>query len=116
MILIRGAALGLLLSVGGAVVAFYAWGSTAIVPCVAFGLLATLVQLGATRLVLAARADQFGVFAQRWAIGMLLRLVGVALIPVAALASPPLFPAQPAAFGYLAVLLPLLYWETRLVR
>jgi hypothetical protein len=116
MILIRGLGLGALLTAGVTVIALLVWGGPAAGATLAFGLLATTVQLGATRLVLTARGDRFGVFAQRWAMGMLLRLAGVACIPLAALLSPRLFPAQPAALGFLAVLLPLLYWETRLVK
>jgi len=116
MMLLRGGAMGVLLSVAIGVLAALVWGPRALWPALTFGLVATVVQLGATRLVLAARADRFGVFAQRWAMGMMLRLLGVALIPVAVLLARPFFPPQPSAVGYLGVLLPLLYWETRLVR
>lgn len=95
---------------------FAVWGRNAVLATVTFGLVATAIQLASARMVLAARDGRFQVFAQRWALGMLLRLAGVALIPVAVLTARPLFPPHAAAVGYLGVLLPLLYWETRLVR
>ena len=91
------------------------WGVAAVPSAVLFGLLATSIQVAAARIVLRASDERFGVFAQRWAVGMLLRLAGVALIPLALLAAPTLFAPLPVATGFLGVLLPLLYWETRLV-
>ena len=41
---------------------------------VTFGLVATTIQLVSTRMVLAARGARFELFAQKWALGMLLRL------------------------------------------
>jgi hypothetical protein len=77
---------------------------------------ATAVQVIAWRVVLPARRAAFGEFARRWGIGMALRLLGVVLIPVAAVLAPETLPPRPAALGYLGVLLPLLLWEIRLVR
>lgn len=109
--------IGLLLTVAVSGLAFAIWGAEAVPASVTFGLVATAIQLASARMVVpAARDGRFQMFAQRWAMGMLLRLAGVALIPVAVLAARPLFLPQAAAVGYLGVLLPLLYWETRLVR
>jgi len=116
MILLRGGLWGAMFAAVAAVVAGLVWGSRGAFAAATFGLVATAVQLGAIRLVLAPRGERFAVFAQRWAMGMLLRLAGVALIPVAVLAARAWFPPQATALGYLGVLLPLLYWETRLVR
>ncbi len=52
----------------------------------------------------------------RWGMGMGLRLLGVMLFAAAVLANRELFPPLPTAFGYLGVLLPLLFMEARLVR
>lgn len=114
--LLRGGFLGVMLTAAAGALAFAVWGQAALLPSVTFGLVATTIQLASTRMALAARHAGFGVFAQRWALGMLLRLGGVALIPVAVLAARAQFRPEPAALGYLVVLLPLLYWETRLVR
>ena len=108
--------LGLMLTAVAGTLAVIVWGASAVPAAVGFGLLATAIQVGATRLVLRASGERFGVFAQRWAMGMGLRVAGVALIPIAALAAGTMFPPQPAALGYLVVLLPLLFWETRLVK
>lgn len=116
MILLRGGFVGLVLTAAMGSLAVALWGWDAAPASATFGLIATAVQLAAARMMIAARDGRFQLFAQRWAFGMLLRLAGVALIPVAALAARPLFPPQAAALGYLGVLLPLLYWETRLVR
>jgi hypothetical protein len=114
--LLRGGFVGMLLTAAAGVLAFALWGPRAILPSVTFGLVAMTIQIVSTRMVLVARGARFELFAQRWALGMLLRLAGVALIPVAALAARAQFEPVPAAVGYLIVLLPLLYWETRLVR
>ena len=111
-VLRRGVALTALMAVLAAIV----WGPAAVPSAALFGLLATSIQVAATRIVVRAGAERFGVFAQRWAVGMLLRLAGVALIPLALLAAPAWFAPLPVATGFLGVLLPLLYWETRLVR
>ena len=114
--LLRGGIVGLLLTAAVGGLAFAIWGTGAVPASVTFGLVATAIQLASARMVVAARDGRFQMFAQRWALGMLLRLAGVALIPIAVLAARPLFLPQAAAVGYLGVLLPLLYWETRLVR
>lgn len=81
---------------------------------VAFGLLATGIQLFAARIVrrlgVPATPDRLKVYA----IGMALRIGGVALIGVAVTIDRATFPPGPSALGYLGTLLPLLWLETRL--
>lgn len=92
------------------------WGRSAVVPGVAFGMLATAIQLAAVALLKSATSQPFGTLMARWGVGMGLRLLGVVLFAVAALANRELFPPLPTAFGYLGVLLPLLFTETRFLR
>jgi hypothetical protein len=116
VVLVQGGLAGVLLSAAVAAVAWVVWGSGAATAAAAFGLVATAIQFASARLVIVARGARFPLFAQRWAWGMLLRLAGVALIPIAGLLARETFPPPAASLGYLGVLLPLLYWETRLVR
>ena len=81
-----------------------------------FGAIATGIQLLAARLArrigIAASIDQLRVYA----IGTVLRFAGVGMIGVVALTTGEGFSFSGAALGYLGVILPLLYLETRLGR
>ncbi len=94
--------------------AWLLWGQAAVTAAVVFGGLATVIQLFAARLVrrLGVRAtpDRLRVYA----IGMVLRIGGVAVMGVAMTIDRVTFPPGPAALGYLGTLLPLLWLETRL--
>ncbi len=92
------------------------WGLAGAKAALLFGVVATVIQLLADRL-----ARQVGVPAtidrlRVYAIGVVLRFGGVALIAVAAFLGGERFSFQGAALGYLGVMLPLLYLETRLAR
>jgi hypothetical protein len=91
-------------------------GSPAVVPGLAFGGLATLIQVVADRLVARRVQGPVGEFGRGYAAGMGLRLVGVVLMAIAIVAAPALFPPLPTAFGFLGVLVPLLFMEMRLAR
>lgn len=95
---------------------WWAWGREALVPGITFGLLATVIQLVAVAVVRPAMSQPFGRLIARWGLGMGFRLVGVVLFAVAVVIDRRLFPPLPTAFGYLGVLLPLLYTETRFLR
>lgn len=107
---------GLLLTALVTALMALAWGSAALVPGVTFGALATGIQLFAAGLIRPVRDQPFGKLMARWGMGMGLRLLGVMLFAAAVLANRDLFPPLPTALGYLGVLLPLLFMETRLVR
>jgi uncharacterized membrane protein len=81
-----------------------------------FGAIATGIQLLAARLArrigIAASIDQLRVYA----IGTVLRFAGVGMIGVVALTAGEGFSFSGAALGYVGVILPLLYLETRLGR
>lgn len=80
----------------------------------AFGVVATAIQLFAARVVrrlgVPATPDRLRIYA----IGMALRVGGVALIGTAVTIDRAMFPPGPSALGYLGTLLPLMWLETRL--
>jgi hypothetical protein len=84
---------------------------------VAFGLLATTIQfVAAKQTAKVPREADFAAFAKGWAAGMGLRVLGVVVLAVVCSTWPGTFPAIGAAIGYLGVLLPLLFLETRVPR
>jgi hypothetical protein len=98
---------------GGLVAGF---GPEALIPGVSFGLLATAIQLAATRWLVAARGQPFAGLVRALGYGMGLRFAGVFAFLVAALAAPALFPPLPTALAYVGVLVPLLFSDLRTVR
>jgi hypothetical protein len=93
-----------------------AFGPRAVPPAIGFGLLATLIQVGAVAVLRQAAGEQYATFLKRYAIGMGLRLLGVTVMAVAIVARRDLFLPLPTAFGFLGVLVPLLFLEARLTR
>ncbi len=79
-----------------------------------FGVLATGIQLFAARIArrlgVPATPDRLRVYA----IGLVLRVGGVAVMGMAMTIDRVTFPPGPVALGYLGTLLPLLWLETRL--
>jgi hypothetical protein len=93
-----------------------AFGRGALLPALAFGALATLIQAVADRLLarrLGAPAADFG---RGYVAGTALRLGGIVAMTLAVVAAPALFPPLPTALGFLGVLVPLLFMEMRLAR
>jgi hypothetical protein len=82
----------------------------------AFGLLATALQTAAVAVMPRAIEGAPGPLFRRHGIGMALRLAGVLAIPAAVLADRERFPPLPAAFGFVGVLVPLLFLQARLFR
>jgi hypothetical protein len=107
---------GLALTVLVTAVLRWAAGPQAIVPGLVFGALATGLQATAFAVVRPVLGAAFHRLLKRWAIGMALRLFGVAVFTVAVILDRSTFPPVPTAFGYIGVLLPLLFMETRLLR
>jgi hypothetical protein len=95
---------------------WWVWGRGAVVPGITFGLLATVIQLAAVAVLRPATSQPFGRLMARWGMGMGFRFVGVLLFALAVVLDRQLFPPLPTAFGYLGVLVPLLYTETRFLR
>jgi hypothetical protein len=92
------------------------WGPQAAFAAGIFGAFALLIQLAAIALIQPVKTAAPKLFIKRWGIGMGLRFLGVVAIAVAAGLDPAHFPPIPAAIGFLGVLLPLLFFEVRLVR
>lgn len=92
-------------------------GRQAMVAAAAFGGMATAIQIVAMALAgpKIGQADFRGLLA-RWAVGTGLRLVGVVAVAVAVVVNRERFPPLPTALGYLAVLVPLLFFEVRRFR
>ena len=110
------AAAGAGLTVGVTALLLLAYGRPALVPAIVFGLLATLIQVVADRFVARRLQAPVGEFGRGYVAGMGLRLAGIVLMAVAIVAAPGLFPPLPTAFGFLGVLVPLLFMEMRLAR
>lgn len=93
-----------------------AFGRDAVVPGVVFGTLATGIQGAAVAALRPAVHQPFERFVARWSVGMGLRMAGVMLFVVAVVVDRGHFPPLPTALGYLGVLVPLLFTETRFLR
>jgi hypothetical protein len=106
----------LLLSVLVAGAAWLAWGSQAAFAAGVFGALATLIQLASIALIQPVRQGSIQRFITRWGAGMGLRFLGIVAIAVAAGLDRAHFPPLATALGFLAVLIPLLFFEVRLIR
>lgn len=92
------------------------WGRQGAIATGCFGAVATGVQLVAAQ-VMARQGGPVGVDRLKvYIIGVLLRLVGVAVMGGAIALDRNRFPAGPTAMGYVGAILPLLYLETRLTR
>lgn len=111
----RHGALGILLSagIGGAVWLVAGMGPAQ--AALAAGLLATAIEVAAVTALRPALRPPYEGLLQRWALGLALRMVGVAVVGWAVLGWRERFPVLPTALGFVGVLLPLLGLEMRLV-
>ena len=107
---------GLVLTAAATAVSGLIWGSEALLPAASFGLLATVIHIAAVTLLKPGLKGPFNKLMARWAMGLGLRLLGVVIFAVVVLFERDLFPALPAAVGFIGVLLPLLFSEMRLIR
>jgi len=107
-----GAGLTLIVLVGMTLV----WGERAGVAGAVFGALATVLQTIAVLAMKPAIGAHHTTMFKRYGAGLALRMLGVVAIPVAVLSAREWFPPLAAAFGYLGVMVPLLFYETRLFR
>jgi hypothetical protein len=112
---VRQAAAGLVLTAGVGAVCWWLGGRSAALAGGAAGLAATAIEVTALRLLTPALVPPFGRLIRRWAYGLGLRLGGVGLVGLAVLRWPVRFPPLPTALGFVAVLIPLLFGEMRMV-
>ncbi len=91
-------------------------GAAAAIASLMFGMVAIAIQVVAVGLAKPVVTAPYAVFLTRWAAGMGLRIGGVVLFAVAVLVDAERFPPLPAAFGYLGVLIPLLFMETKFLK
>ena len=92
------------------------WGRSAAFAGMLFGLLAVLLQTVAIWLLRPVIEAPLRRLAVRWLMGTALRLAGAGLWALAAVLDRATFPPLPAAVGYLGVLVPLLFLETRFLK
>lgn len=106
-------AVGLSLASAAAAVAGVVTGPRGAVAALGFGLIATVIQVVAGRLMAGSDHRSIREFMQRWGLGMGLRMLGVLLVGLVALVDHPKVPPIPAALAYVGVLIPLLFLEAR---
>lgn len=111
----RHAAAGLVLTALAAGVAWATAGEVAATAAAAAGLLATGVETAAVLVLRPALRPPFDGILGRWSLGLLLRMGGVVAVGAAVLGWPARFPVLPTALAFVAVLLPLLFFEMHLV-
>ena len=98
-------------------VAWQLWGQAAGLAAAMFALLATTLQYFAAKIAAGIPQEApFAAHAKGYAKGFALRLVGVVALVVLCTKWPVQFPALAVALGYLGVLIPLLFLETRTAR
>jgi len=108
--------IGLLLTalVGGLV--WVVWGRAAAGGSLLFGLLAVGIQVIAVGVLRPAISAPVKKLAVRWLVGTVMRLAGAGIWAAAVIVDRAAFPPLPTAVGYLGVLIPLLFMETRFLR
>jgi hypothetical protein len=113
---VKDAGVGIAITVLVTAALWQIWGDVALVPALTFGSLATAIHVAASALLQSALDESFGRAMSRWAMGMGLRLIGVALFAAAVILMRDRFPPAPSAIAYLGVLLPLMGLEMNLLR
>lgn len=112
----KDAIAGVVLTAIAAVVVGLAWDAQAALAAAGFGLLATSIDVVAVVFMRRGLRGDFKRTVAGWAIGMGLRLGGAAVLIAAMLVAPERFPPLPSTIGFVGVLLPLLFYEMRLLR
>lgn len=92
------------------------WGRHAMVPGLVFGSYATIAQVAAVAAVRRGWGESFGKLLSQWAVGMALRFAGIVFVAVAVILDRETFAPLPTAFGYLGVVVPLLFMELKLIK
>ena len=92
------------------------WGRPALVPATGFGILALAIEVVSVAVLRPVMAQSLGRVMARRGIGMALRLMGIVVFVLAVVTDRELFPPLPSAFGYLGVLVPLLFMEPKFLK
>jgi hypothetical protein len=108
--------LGVLLTLIVALLLWVGWDGRTALAGGAFGLLATVIHVGAVAALKEVWDAPFRELARGWGIGMVLRLAGAVVWMAAVLLRGESFPPLPTAIGYLGVLIPLLFTEIRFLK
>jgi hypothetical protein len=114
--MIRIALAGTALTALMTITALLFWGTQAAFASGIFGAVALAIQLAALALLQPVKGAPFAKFLSRWGAGMGLRFLGIVAIALAAGLDRSHFPPLATALGFLGVLLPLLFYEVRLIR
>ena len=93
-----------------------AMGRSAWVPALTMGALATGIEVMSARWLARGLRAGTSQAMQGFVAGMLFRLVGIAMFAGLVLWNRAVFPPIPTGLGYLGVLIPLLFLETRSIR
>lgn len=113
----RVLAAGLALTAMVAALLFRLFGAGALLPAAVMGIVATAIELLAVRALQRGMAQRgTAEFFQAIAVGMFLRVLGVALFAGLVLWDRGRFAPLPTGLGYVGVLIPLLFLEARFVR
>lgn len=112
----RVVALGLGLTAAVTAVLAMVFGPGALAAGLSAGSVATLIQVEAVRRMRRSYRGSNAQFFEAMGAGMALRMLGVGAVLAAVLVDPVRFAPLPTAFGYLGVLIPLLFLEVRQVR
>ena len=89
------------------------WSRVGALAALAFGLVATALQLVAARAISRTGVEATIDRPALYGVGVLLRIAGVVLLALAVSLDRDRFPPLPSALGYLGTVLPLLFLETR---
>ncbi len=108
--------LGILLTFLVTLLLWVGWDSHAALAGGAFGMLATVIHVGAVAALRRVWNAPFRQLARGWGIGMGLRLGGAVIWMAVVLLWGEWFPPLPTAIGYLGVLIPLLFTEIRFLK
>jgi hypothetical protein len=112
----KSLAAGLVLTLVVTAILSTVFGGVAVLPGLFSGLLATVLQVFAVRALQRGFGGSHTEFARGFVTGTALRLAGIVLVLLAVLLDRGRFAPLPTAFGYLGVVVPLLFLEVRFLR
>lgn len=112
----KTAFIGALLTAVAGGISVLSWGSEALIGAAGFGILAMGIQVVAVSELKKGWSGKFPEVLEKFGIGMGLRLSGIVVLALVVSRWPGTFLPLPSAFGFLGVLIPLLFMELKLVK